>query len=209
MSGKPWDQRLAAFLVRPLARTAVHPNHITALGLLLGLASASAYASGASALANLGGALFMLAMLTDHADGELARASGKTSRFGHAFDRIVAGVNHTVIFIGIGIGQVQGFLGSFSAILGLIAGLSIASTFAVRAGLERRAGAGAIAQPSLGGFEVEDVMYLLGPITWLGLQSVLLLAAAIGAPAFLAASLMVSRRVKGADSATGRHELRG
>ena len=37
MNGPPWDQPLARMLVRPLERTPVHPNHLTTIGLALGL----------------------------------------------------------------------------------------------------------------------------------------------------------------------------
>ncbi|MGY8961056.1 MAG: CDP-alcohol phosphatidyltransferase family protein, partial [Alphaproteobacteria bacterium] len=34
----PWDQRLARFLMKPLTRTAITPNQITAISLLCGVA---------------------------------------------------------------------------------------------------------------------------------------------------------------------------
>ncbi|MBT6441779.1 MAG: hypothetical protein HOK61_05070, partial [Alphaproteobacteria bacterium] len=38
--------------------------------------------------------------------------------------------------------------------------------------------------PRFAGFDVEDVLYLVGPIVWLGGLVPLLLAAALGAPLF-------------------------
>src|SRR5262245_17471170 len=43
---KPWDSRLARLLVLPLRRTPIHPNVLTTLGLLTGLAAAGSYARG-------------------------------------------------------------------------------------------------------------------------------------------------------------------
>jgi 2-methylaconitate cis-trans-isomerase PrpF len=84
---KPWDARLAALLVRPLVRTRVHPNHLTTLSLITGLAAAL-YGTADRQAANWGGALYVVTNLLDHADGELARMAGKTSVAGGFFDRL-------------------------------------------------------------------------------------------------------------------------
>ncbi|HYZ27225.1 MAG TPA: hypothetical protein VE597_09985, partial [Geminicoccaceae bacterium] len=97
--------------------------------------------------------------------------------------------------IGIGIGASAGALGAWSIGLGLGAGLATAGIFALRMGLERRAGKAAARQPNLLGFEIEDVMYLLGPITWLGLLQPFLVLAGIGAPLFALVVLWRSRRL--------------
>ena len=68
-----WDQRLARILVRPLARTSVHPNAITTLGLMMGLLAGYLFAQGDPVLANWAAGVFMFAAFVDHADGELAR----------------------------------------------------------------------------------------------------------------------------------------
>lgn len=185
-SQRPWDQQLAHWLMRPLAASAITPNHITAFGMTCGLAAVASYASGVAALCHLGGVLFMVAMLMDHADGELARLSGKSSRFGHVFDRSVAAANHTLIFVGIGWGQGDSWLGDGAAPAGFAAGLAISLTFYLRAKRENRIGKSAVEQPRFAGFEIEDITYLIGPITWLGGLTGFLLAAGIGAPLFLA-----------------------
>jgi hypothetical protein len=68
--------------------------------------------------------------------------------------------------------------------LGVAAGLGTAAIFGGRMALERRSGKAAVRQPNLLGFELEDVMYLLAPLTWLGLLQPFLLLASIGAPLF-------------------------
>jgi phosphatidylglycerophosphate synthase len=185
-SQRPWDQQLAHWLMRPLVASAITPNHITAFGMICGLAAVASYASGVAALGHLGGVLFMVAMLMDHADGELARLSGKSSRFGHIFDRGVAAANHTLIFVGIGWGQGESWLGDFAAPAGIAAGLAVSLTFYLRARRENRIGKSAVEQPRFAGFEIEDITYLIGPITWFGGLTGFLLAAGIGAPLFLA-----------------------
>ena len=192
--GEPWDQRLARALVRPLVATPVTPNHVTALSLLVGLTAGACYAAGGAA-AHWGGALLMASLLIDHADGELARMSGKTSVFGHYFDYVSDGVVLVAAFTGMGVGLPEGALGGWAVLAGIAAGTAIAATFLLRDAMSRRHGQEAIAQPTIGGFEVQDVMYLVGPITWLGGLAPFLALAGVGAPLFLLWQLWDFRRV--------------
>ena len=199
--GEPWDQRLARALVRPLAATSVAPNHVTALSLLVGLAAAACYARGGAA-AHWGGALLMLSLLIDHADGELARMSGRTSVFGHYFDYVSDGIVLVAAFTGMGVGlHGDGALGGWAVPVGIAAGVAIALIFFLRDEMARRHGREAIAQPTWGGFEVQDVMYLVGPITWLGGLAPFLALAGVGAPLFLLWQLWDFRRVARAGAA--------
>jgi phosphatidylglycerophosphate synthase len=190
----PWDQRVARWLIRPLATTRVTPNHVTTLGLAVGGLAAWLYAAGGAA-ADLGGVCFMLAFLLDHADGELARMTGRTSRFGHYYDLAAGGAVLVALFVGIGIGLSTDASGGWLLGLGISAGLATAAIFALRLELERRAGKAATRQPNLLGFEVEDVMYLVGPVTWLGQLQPLLVLAGIGAPVFALLVLWQGRGV--------------
>jgi archaetidylinositol phosphate synthase len=61
--------------------------------------------------------------------------------------------------------------------------------------LERRGGKAAVRQPNLLGFELEDLMCLLAPITWFGLLEPFLLLASIGAPLFALLVLWQCRRL--------------
>ena len=192
--GEPWDQRLARALVRPLVATRVTPNHVTALSLLVGLAAAACYAAGGAA-AHWAGALLMLSLLIDHADGELARMSGKTSVFGHYFDYASDGVIMVAVFAGMGIGlRADGALDGWAVPAGIAAGIAVALIFLLRDEITRRHGKAAVAQPNWGGFEVQDVMYLVGPITWLGGLAPFLALAGVGAPLFLLWQLWDFRR---------------
>jgi archaetidylinositol phosphate synthase len=179
----PWDQRLARSAARPLAATPITPNQVTTLSLATGLFAALLYAQGDWAV-HLGAACFVLSFWLDHADGELARMTGRTSSFGHYYDLAAGGAVLVALFIGIGIGARDGALGAWSIGLGSAAGLSTALIFVLRMGMERRGGKAAVRQPNLLGFELEDVMYLAGPITWLGLLQPFLVLAGVGAPLF-------------------------
>jgi phosphatidylglycerophosphate synthase len=181
---KPWDARLAALLIRPLVRTRVHPNHLTTLSLITGLAAAALYGTADRQAANWGGALYVLTNLLDHADGELARRAGKTSVAGGYFDRLTDLVVRASLFMGMGLGLRTGFLGHWAIAAGVAAAASFVVTFALRSELARLEVAGALDQPSGGGFDLGDVLYLVAPLTWLGVLDPFLVAAGIGAPIF-------------------------
>lgn len=190
----PWDQRLARALMRPLIATPITPNEITTLSLAIGLLAALLYARGGWAV-HLGAACFVLSSWLDHADGELARMTGRTSSFGHYYDLVAGGAVLVALFVGMAIGVRHGVLGAWSIGLGIAAGLGTAAIFVLRMDLERRAGKAAVRQPNVLGFEMEDVMYLVGPITWLGLLQPFLALAGLGAPLFSLWVMRERRRV--------------
>ena len=128
----------------------------------------------------------MLATLLDHCDGELARLTGKTSKFGHYYDLAAGGIGYVLLFIGIGIGlRNDAVLGIKAPVLGVVAGIAVGTIVILRMVMEERGGKSATEQPSFAGFEIEDVLYLIGPITWFGGLRPFLIAAGIGAPLFM------------------------
>lgn len=179
----PWDQRLARRLVVPLRHSALTPNHVTTLSLLVGLAAAGLFAAG-GALAHLGALVLILSLVLDHADGELARMTGRSSAFGHYYDLAADGLVLTTVFLGIGVGLPPGALGGWAAELGVLVGASVAIIISLRTEIERRLGKAATRQPNLWGFDLEDVLYLLAPITWAGALEPFLTLAALGAPIY-------------------------
>ena len=184
MTNKPWDQRLAAIVVRPLAATPVHPNHLTALSLVTGLAAAILFAQGDPRTADWAALLFMVAVFGDHTDGELARLTAKTSRFGHYFDYVTGGVMYASLFIGVGVGLGGGALGQWPSVLGIAAGVSTLVAMCLRMAWERRHGKEAVAYPNFAGFELEDAMYLIGPVTWAGGLALFFVVCSIGTLGF-------------------------
>ena len=203
--GKTWDSRIANALIAPLRDTAVHPNHLTTVGLLVGLAGAALFARGGRADANLGALLYVTSQVVDHADGELARMTGKTSEFGHTYDRLCDLAVKLSTFVGMGFGLRHGSLGSTAPLLGVAAGLALVTIFRSRSELARRRGREVgFRQPAAGGFEIEDILYLVAPITWAGGLQSFVVAAGLGAPIFAAwtvAQLLRARREDGGKSA--------
>ncbi|MCW5891414.1 MAG: CDP-alcohol phosphatidyltransferase family protein [bacterium] len=199
-STKPWDSRIANALVRPLRDTAVTPNQLTSVGLCTGLAAAAAFAVGGG-WAHVGAALFVLSALLDHADGELARMTGKTSPLGHVYDRVADLVVKVSVFAGMGFGMRHGLFGGWAGVLGLVAGISFVTIFLLRSELARRLGRSALDQPAAGPFEIEDILYLVAPVTWSGNLEPFVAAAAIGAPLF---AIWTATRLAAARPVLGR-----
>ena len=191
---RPWDQRLAGLIVKPLARTAIHPNHVTSLSLAFGVAAAALFAFGGTEAAGWAALLYMLAVFSDHADGELARSSGKSSRFGHYYDYIVGAANYTLLFIGVGVGLAAAGHGAWALTLGVVAGLANPVIVTLRLVMHRRFGDSAVRHPMAAGFELEDAIYLIGPITWAGGLVVFLLVFGLGTLGYLLWTLWTYQR---------------
>ena len=172
-------------MITPLIPTAIGPNVLTTARLLVGLAAVAAFAKSGYAYSNLAALLVVVSNVLDHTDGELARAAGKSSRFGHLYDLWSDALIHVLLFVGIGIGLRHGELGEWAILMGLVSGFAVTLIFWLRLRIETAVGKSGVKQPSWGGFEAEDVLYLLPLVTLAdGLHRFLLLAA-IGAPAFL------------------------
>jgi len=189
-----WDQRLARLMMRPFARTLLHPNHVTTLRLLLGLGACGCFAEGHAPWIHIGAGLFAVSNFVDHMDGELARLSGKSSRFGHYYDLVCDFVIHVLVFVGIGYGLRDSWIGVYALPMGAAAGFPVAGLFSMFQVLEKRLGERLARQPSWRGFHIEDILYFIGPITWGGGLIVLLIVAAAGAPAFALWMIVKERR---------------
>ncbi|MDN7715380.1 CDP-alcohol phosphatidyltransferase family protein [Burkholderia gladioli] len=185
---RTWDARLARRLVTPLVDTPVTPNHLTTLRLMIGLAGAVCLAQGGFGWINAGALLIVLSNFVDHTDGELARISGKTSKIGHFYDLASDAVITVALFVCMGAGIVAqgGHMFASPVLLGTVAGAAVALIFFLRMRIESFAGKAGTKQASVGGFETEDVLYLLPIVTLLDGVERFVLAAAIGAPLFAA-----------------------
>src|ERR1700723_806077 len=184
---RPWDARLARRVVTPLVDSWVTPNYLTTLRLAVGLAAAAAFVPGRYGWSNGAALLLVLSNFLDHTDGELARLSGKTSRIGHLYDLASDAAVTILLFVAIGVGVASKPGSDFTvppAILGLVAGTAIALIFYLRMRIEELLGKAATQQASLGGFETEDVLYLLPLATLSNALVPMLLAASICAPLY-------------------------
>ncbi len=184
MTTKPWDAQLAYWLVRPLKDSWVNPNHLTTVRLVTGLVAAVAIAVGDAIWVNIGAWLFALSNFLDHTDGELARLSGKSSKWGHQYDLASDAIIHILLFVCIGYGLREGKFGWWALVMGIVSGVSVACIFHLRNQMEQRLGKDASRQPNFAGFDIEDVLYLFPIVPLLNGLEPLLMAATIGAPTF-------------------------
>jgi archaetidylinositol phosphate synthase len=195
---RPWDARLARRLVTPLKDSRATPNHLTTVRLAVGLAAAAAFIPATYRWSNIGAALLVLSNFLDHTDGELARIGGKSSRIGHIYDLASDAVVTIVLFVAMGVGlsaKVGTALQLPPQLLGLAAGSAIALIFYLRMRIEALAGKAASKQASVGGFETEDVLYLLPLVTIFDGVTPFLIAASIGAPLYAVWVVIAYRRV--------------
>jgi archaetidylinositol phosphate synthase len=195
MSHDTWAHRVVRPAVRRLARSRITPNHLTFLRLLTGFAAAALLATGDPICADAGGAVFLVSFLLDRADGDLARLAGKASRWGHRFDLCADYSSNILVFLGMGFGLQAGALGPSAIALGAVAGSAIVLIFWLVSFVERMEGAALF--PTAGGFDPDDAMLAVPLSIWFGGETYILVAAAIGAPAFLAWSLWRFRRPLG------------
>lgn len=207
MNRSPWDQRIARVVVRPLARTPVTPNQMTTLTVLLALAAAVMFGTGDRVLANWAAGLFVLARFLDHFDGELARLKGAESRFGYYFDYFAGGLSFGALFLGLGIGLETGFLGVWAWVLGASGTASAVIAMFINLDIDRHNAGNerdAVGYPAFAGFELEDGIYLLAPITWFGFLEPFFIGAGVGAAIYCLWTLWtlsgMRRRVSGSKS---------
>lgn len=182
--GKPWDARLATYLVQPLQDSRVTPNHLTSLRLLFGVLACLCLASGDYVTSNIGALCFVISNFLDHTDGELARLTGQSSHFGHLYDLASDAAVNILLFLGIGIGLRTSALGPWAIVGGIAAGVAVAAIFHMRHDIEQAVGKTGARQPHAGGFEAEDVLYVLPLISLAGQLQAFLVLAAVGAPLF-------------------------
>ena len=181
---KPWDAQLAFRLIYPLRNTFITPNHLTSLRLFFGISACVFLSIGEYTYSNIGAICFVLSNFLDHADGELARLTGKISHKGHYYDLASDAIVNILLFLGIGIGLMNNNFGNHVVIMGIIAGISVAVIFHLRNKIEKQIGKNNARQPHRGGLEAEDVLYVLPIITFLQLDYYFLILAAFGAPSF-------------------------
>ena len=95
--GWPFFQ-IKSIMVRLLSRLGVNPNLLTFLGLPFNCGAAVAFAYGRIRTA---GGIILLAGLFDWVDGEVARNSGRVTKFGSFFDSVIDRYSDMVLLLGI------------------------------------------------------------------------------------------------------------
>ena len=206
MKTPPWDQRIARVLVKPLVKLPGTPNQMTMFTLAVALAGAGLLATGDAVNADWGAGLFVLARFLDHFDGELARQKDMTSRLGYYLDYVSGALSYAALFLCMGVGLRAGPLGSWALTLGLAGTAAALISLFGNIAIDNKNAAGAtpedekpVGYPAIWGFELEDGIYLLGPITWFGWLQPFFVAAGVGAVVYCLWTLWSLVRLGGAE----------
>ena len=112
-----------------MARTKVRPNHLTGLRIVTAMAAATAFSFGSVEAIRAGSGLFVVSALLDRADGELARQTGRFSKWGHVLDLAGDCGADALAMLAIGIGATRTWLGWWAPVLGISGALSTAVVF--------------------------------------------------------------------------------
>ncbi len=102
------SRRISRVISRRLVLSGITPNQVTVLGAMVGLAGAACFAQGGYWSGLAGSVLFLLCVIVDGVDGEIARLKLLESNFGHKLDIILDNVVHAGVFAGIGTGLYRG-----------------------------------------------------------------------------------------------------
>lgn len=182
-----WDEKIARKFAASLSRYPISPNQVTFLSFILTLLSGVLFATGIAWEANIAALLYMIVRFLDHLDGELARIKKCESRFGHYFDWFVDTFSYAYLFIALAIG----FRNEMNSTL-----LITIVSFAVAACLintliglineKNKQDRQTPSFPVIAGFGIDDSMYLIGPVTWIGYLFHFFILAAIGAVIYMA-----------------------
>jgi archaetidylinositol phosphate synthase len=184
---------MARVLVRPLIGTGVTPNHITTLRVATGIASCAAVALGTPSGALWGGVLWLISAFLDRADGELARIGDMKSRAGHLYDYYSDALINSLVFAAAGIGARHGWMGVWAEPIGVIAAVSMLICWVVGERYQQLEGSGQKAYEGRWGFDMDDGLYLIAPLIWLGLMSFVVVGAAVST-SFMAVLIIVRYR---------------
>ena len=198
---RPWDQLIADSIVRYIVRTSLTPNQITIFSLFLALIGSTLFLFEHHILSSVGATLFVLARFFDHVDGELARQKNMTSKLGYYLDYVTGGISYAALFICLGIGFQNGHLGPWSMWLGIVGGISALVCVFLNLNIDNKNEAikpedgESIGYPQLFRFELEDGIYLIAPITWLGWLEEFYIVSGFGALVYFLWTFLISIRL--------------
>ena len=191
---KKIDEKIAEKVVKYIAQTSITPNQVSTFSLLLAALAAVFFSFGIYVFSVIGSILFIFSKFLDHVDGQLARELKKESKFGWYYDSFVDTATYILMFIGISAGIPPGtFEIKFFSIVDLdlqnylLFSAIIASIFNTLLGIihRYRTSKDFYGFPETDKVALEDGIYLIGPITWIGLINLFFLAATIGSVVFV------------------------
>ena len=191
---KKIDEKIASKVVNYLVKTSVTPNQVTTFSLLLAAFAAVFFSFGIYFFTVIGSILFIFSKFLDHVDGQLSRKIKHVSRFGWYYDYFADTAGYVLMFVGISAGIPPGTfeikifsIVNFDLQNYLLFSAIIASIFNTLLGIihRYRTSKDFYGFPETDKVALEDGIYLIGPITWIGLINLFFLAATIGSVVFV------------------------
>jgi ceramide glucosyltransferase len=167
-----FNRRLSPPLTGLFVRFNVHPNSVTVLSIVIGMASCLFFLRGGYLNGVIGALLLQFSALIDCCDGEVARRTGKASEFGRWLDLLGDNLVHFLLFLS---------LSASSPALGVIAAVGIPLSVGAFILAIRTGGAARAAAYRLGN---RDFSLLLLVLALLGRVHLFLLFAAAGVHLF-------------------------
>jgi 1L-myo-inositol 1-phosphate cytidylyltransferase / CDP-L-myo-inositol myo-inositolphosphotransferase len=126
-----FNRPVGRILSKLLVHTAVTPNQVSVLSVIIGLISAALFAVGTAGTALAGALCLQLSAIVDCVDGDLARALFKQSRLGKWLDIGGDQVVHIAVFLGLGYGLSRSGSAAPVVGLGIAAAVGVGLSFAV------------------------------------------------------------------------------
>ena len=188
------DEKIAAKVVKYIAQTTITPNQVSTFSLLLAAFAAVFFSFGIYFFSVIGSILFIFSKFLDHVDGQLARELKKETKFGWYYDSFVDTATYVLMFVGISAGIPPGtFEINFFSIVDLdlqnflLFSAIIASVLNTFLGIihKFKTSKDFYGFPETDKVALEDGIYLIGPITWIGFINFFFLAASIGSVIFV------------------------
>jgi len=191
-----FERRLSLAVTRRLARTVITPNMMTVISGAVGLLGAAFFLSAAPRWQLTGALLFLAHSILDGCDGELARLKFQHSRWGAVLDFWCDNVVHVAVFLCIAVGWSRDIGAAWPLALGAIASLATVGSAMVFFGriIEDRVEAGGVLARAVDALGARDFIYLVILMSAFGKAKWFLVAAAIGAPMYLALAIVLIGR---------------
>lgn len=198
------ERRISLAISRRLCRTPITPNAVTLVSVGIGLAGAVCFLSPRPGAEFAGSLLFLLHSILDGCDGELARLKFQESRFGGVLDFWGDNVVHSAVFAAIAIGWCAsvGAAWPLAAGAAAVAGTLCSAAFVYRRSMEGKEARAAqftsvSRRPATRLSRIADTLarrdfiYLIVLLSAFGKAHWFLVLAAIGAPLFFLALVVI------------------
>jgi phosphatidylglycerophosphate synthase len=192
-----FERRLSLALTRRLAPTPVTPNAMTLTSAAIGLAGAPFFLSTWPPWQLVGALLFLAHSVLDGCDGELARLKFQQSRWGAVLDYWGDNVVHVAVFACIAVGWSLSVGAAWPLAVGVVAAAATLGSAALmfeRTAEDRAAASSDAASRLIDALSNRDFIYVIVVLAAFGKAAWFLVAAAVGAPAFVLLVLWLDRR---------------